>query len=696
MDSALNQSHCPKSLLVNLFKQLGLSVQASNIESGDLKESLSHLEIYILLKKHHVAINVHTLDKNLLIHTVYPFILLPETGEPCVARRSEQKFQYLAENGKWEALETLPTDGRVFIIESLPSADKKVSLFTSHLKKRKKWFKPIFWLSLLSSVTGLAIPIFTMVVYDRVIGGQAPNILPEIALGAILALAIFISSRLIRAYMVSVASNRFARDLSGITFNRLLSMPLTILSRVGVYNHLSRLRNAEKVRTLISGPGGAGLIDLPFTLIALITIAALSGWLVLVPLVMLLLFYLIMKGLNKFTQSAAPKIGTEYQNSLSELSRNLLDLKKAGDTEGWYTQFLRRTKENSRQNFLYAQRSGLQQAVAHAMGLLTALATVFSGIFLVLNQTISSGALIACVMLIWRITGPAQMAFSSRQKLSMMDNSVKQFDRFMEVTTEFNDLRLDIPNMDKAPAISVKHLTLRYSADTESALSGVSFDVEPGEIVAIIGPNGCGKTSLLLSTIGLIDAQAGYVTINGKNLKQYDPEAFRQWVGYGSDASELLPGTIADNLRLAKPNATDKELRQAIIDAGGEHFLQTLDNDIDTEVLSNKDNMFSGIEGGYRGYLSLTRALLKQSKLLVIDEPIANRNPSSKKAFIETLKKLKGNTTILFTSHDQELIQQADKVVILDKGAVVYAGPIPNQEAENADVPATSIPETSK
>lgn len=682
------QTLCPKSLLIRLFNQLGLNGQAKNIEKSDIKNQITYLETYILLKKHHVGLMVQAIDKHQLINTIHPFLLLPEQGEPIIARRSNHQFQYLDVQNQWQMLPALPHDGRVFIIESLPSVSNKVSAFAAHLKKQTKWYQPVFWLSLLSSLTGLAIPLFTMAVYDRVIGGQTPEILPTIALGALMALIILVSSRLIRANIVATSSNRFARDLSGMTFNRLLSMPLMVLSRVGLSSHIARIRNAEKVRSVIAGPGGAGLIDLPFTIIAFVAILLLAGWLVLVPIGMLILFYLIMKAMNKFTQAATPTISNEYQNSLNELAKNLLQLKASGETDGWHTQFLRRAKENCRQNFLYAKRNGLNAAVAHAMGLFTALITVFTGIFLVLNQSISSGALIACTMLIWRITGPAQLAFASKQKLDMIKSTVQQFDRFMEVTTEFNELRLDSPNLEKAPSLSLKHLTLRYSAETEPALSGITFDIESGETVAIIGPNGCGKTTLLLSAIGVIDAQAGYVTINNKNLKQFDPEIFRQWAAFSPTNSEFLPGSLAYNLRLAKPDASDEQLKQALIDAGGEALLSALDNDLNANLFSRGTSMFSAVEGGY---ISLARALLKQSPLLVMDEPIANRNPHAKTAFINTLTKLKGSTTILFTTHDQELIQYADKVVILDKGSVVYAGPIPSNNPEISKDSASTL-----
>ncbi len=265
---------------------------------------------------------------------------------------------------------------------------------------------------------------------------------------------------------------------------------------------------------------------------------------------------------------------------------------------------MRRAREHCRQNFLYSKRAGLNAAVAHAMGLFTALATVFTGIFLVLNQSITPGALIACVMLIWRITGPAQLAFASRQKFTLLKGAVDQFDRFMGVTTEFNELRLDSPNLNQTPALSFKHVTLRYSADSEPALSGVTLDIEAGETVAIIGPNGSGKTSLLLTSIGVIEPQAGFVTVNGKNLKQFDPEIFRQWAAYSPTNSEILPGTLADNLRLAKPEASDEELKQALTDAGGASLLQALKQNIDANLFSRGTSMFSAVESSY---ISLAR-----------------------------------------------------------------------------------------
>ncbi|MGY5452817.1 ATP-binding cassette domain-containing protein [Agarivorans sp. MS3-6] len=674
-----NQVNDLKPLLVQLLQQLGLYSQANNVAEDPRQQHIDVVAFVESLKKYHIGYSVHRHIPSLVAQAAHPFVLISERQAPMLLRRHGEVLEQFEQ--QWQPCDSsiLSDDVHLIMIEQLPLQGSSAKAFAAQLSKRSKWYRPVFWLSLLSSLTGLAVPLFTMAVYDRVIGGQTPEVLPSIALGAALALSILVAARLIRAKVMSSASNRMARDLSELTFQRLLSMPLTVLSRVGISNHIARMRNAEKVRTVLSGPAAGGLIDLPFTIIALAAITLLSGWLVLVPLVMLVVFYLVMRLMRGYIQSASPAVSSEYQNVLNELSKNLLQLKAAGHVDAWTTKFARLCRENSRQNFRYAARNGLMAAVAHALSLSTALVTVFCGIFLVLNQSISAGALIACVMLIWRITGPAQLAFSSSQKFTLLQNAAEQFDRFMQVQTENSALRLDVADTNKPPSLSFQHLTLRYTAEMEPALSGVAADIESGELVAIIGPNGCGKTSLLLSAIGVIEAQAGYVALNGKNIRQYDPELLRSWVGFCPAEPDLFPGTLAENLRVARADASDQQLIDALIAAGGQALFDSLDQQLDTQIVGGDSAMLSAVEGSY---ISLARSLLKQSTFLVMDEPLANRNPHARLQFISTLKALKGKATVLFSSHDQELIKLADKVIILDKGAAVYVGPIPQQNAE--------------
>jgi len=198
----------------------------------------------------------------------------------------------------------------------------------------------------------------------------------------------------------------------------------------------------------------------------------------------------------------------------------------------------------------------------------------------------------------------------------------------------------------------------------------------------VIGPNACGKTSLLLSLLGVVEPQAGFIMVNNKNLKQYDPETFREYTGYCPAEPDLFPGTLADNLRIAKPDATDEELIAALKHAGGESLFIALNSNLNVMLENNASNMLSAVEGSY---INLARAFLKKSNFIILDEPLANRNPQARKAFSNTILGLKGKATIVFSSHDPELIKLADKVIVLDKGSVVYAGPIPEKNSQEME-----------
>ena len=668
-----------KFTLVSLLQSLGMFSQATNIKEKQLAEDIDEVMLTKLLSKFDLTYSVSPIREAHLEKTKYPFLIIDVNNQANLIRRKANLFEKQIENGLWEkfTLPPLNTQDYAITIQALPQNRKKGKTFSGLLEKRRKWIKPIFWLSLFSSITGLAIPLFTMAVYDRVIGGQSSEILPSIALGAGIAVGIFVLSRLARAKILSQQSNRLAREMSLMSFQKLIYLPLIILSRVGLASHLYRLRNTERIRTLLSGQGGSGLIDLPFSIIVFITIIILSGWLVLVPIGMLILYYFVMLILDKYVQAAMPTISIEYQDALNEISEKASQIKNSGFSEAWTNNFFKLCKENARQNFIYAKRNGLNSAVSQCLSMFTTLATVFAGIFLVLNESISSGALIACVMLIGRITGPAQLAFMSRHKLAMINMSLVQFDRFMETPSELSPQRLKQIDMTKIPSLSFSQVSLRYAGDAEPALIGINAEIAAGEIIAVIGPSGAGKSSLLSIAHSVIEPQSGVVLLNDINIKQYDPISLREFTAYGAVEAIIVPGSLRDNLLIGNNGATDKEMITALESAGGSNLLKSLDYNLDFELFENGTSLVAELEGRY---LTLARALLKKSKLLIFDDPLANYTKKEKQSFINTLQTLKGKATILFATHDQELIKQADKVIILDKGKLVYFGVLPEEK----------------
>ncbi|GAD80213.1 peptidase domain-containing ABC transporter [Vibrio ezurae] len=674
-----------RSIAVTFLKQVGMHAQARNVAKNPHLEHMSPLELVEQLKKFNVTYTIDIPHQDQLEDTHYPFIGITSSREDdgeyhaTLFRRSGKTFQkQTPASRRWQAVdfEEISQFSHIVVLESIPSKQLSVRTFVKEVNLRKKWYWPVLVLTFMSTLTGLSIPLFTMSVYDKVIGGHLVEVLPELGMGAAIAVFIYVGARLARGYILSKVVTEFVREISNVTFHRLIHMPLTLLARVGITNHINRMKNTERVRSMLAGTVGGSMLDLPFVIIVLITIAVLAGWLVLVPIVMILLHKLVSYLLTKFTNAALPAIYNEHQDGITELSKNILFLKSGGNAEGWIQRLHRLNRENSRQNFMFAKRNGLYGAVSHVMTMITGLVTIFVGIFLVLNHSITSGALIACVMLIWRITGPAAMVLSSSLKIDMLKSAVAQFDGFLTVQTENNELRLDIPDMDSAPAVSFKGVTLRYDAESAPALSGVEFDALAGDVVAVLGPNGCGKSSLLITTLGVLEPQAGYISLNGRNIRQYDPQVYRTWCSYSPAETQLVEGSLADNIRFQKPSATDEEIVAALQQAGAHALLELVEGDIHAPIFAACNIMLRSIDAEA---ISLARVIVSDSNFILMDEPVAAGNPTVKAAFIEFIKSCKGTKTLIFSTHDQHLLPLVDKVVVLDKGAVAFAGPLPEQ-----------------
>jgi ATP-binding cassette subfamily C protein/ATP-binding cassette subfamily C protein LapB len=174
------------------------------------------------------------------------------------------------------------------------------------------------------------------------------------------------------------------------------------------------------------------------------------------------------------------------------------------------------------------------------VGLLSTLAVIALGIDLIFNDVMTVGGLIASMMLISRVTGPAQMLANSSGRFKQVTGAKQQVNFALSQMAEGDFIYQHQPLSDKPPAIELDQVTLRYPSQQKPALSGISFSIEPGQLVVITGPMASGKTSLLEVISAQVPTQNGSIKVNGSNLSQYDPLLYRQWLGY-MPARRVLP-----------------------------------------------------------------------------------------------------------------------------------------------------------
>ncbi|MDE2337102.1 MAG: ATP-binding cassette domain-containing protein, partial [Alphaproteobacteria bacterium] len=220
-------------------------------------------------------------------------------------------------------------------------------------------------------------------------------------------------------------------------------------------------------------------------------------------------------------------------------------------------------------------------------------------------------------------------------------------------------------------AISFQHVTLVYpSRPDHVALNDVSFDIRAGESVALVGPSGAGKSSIFQLLQRFYDPKNGKITIDGFNVADYKPSDIRRYMGVVSQDPAIFSGTIADNIRLGNPEATDAEICNAAELAQAHGFISALPDGYETKV-GERGSLLSG---GQKQRIAIARALLKDPRVLLLDEATSALDSSNEQAVMLALKNLmKGRTTIAI-AHHFSTVQNADKIIVLDEGRKIAEG----------------------
>ncbi|MGC8782018.1 MAG: amino acid ABC transporter ATP-binding/permease protein, partial [Anaerolineae bacterium] len=221
---------------------------------------------------------------------------------------------------------------------------------------------------------------------------------------------------------------------------------------------------------------------------------------------------------------------------------------------------------------------------------------------------------------------------------------------------------------DRPPAVHFREVTLRYTPDRPPALDGVTFDVPAGSTVAVVGPSGAGKTSLLNALLRFWDYEAGEIVLAGREIRSLDAETVRAWCGVVAHDPHLFNMTVADNLRLARPTATQAEIEAAARAAGIHDFIASLPQGYDTWLGEGG----ARLSGGQRQKLALARAVLKGAPLLILDEPTAHLDAQTEREVVATLARLKQGRTMIIITHRPIFAEIADQVIVMVGGRAVH------------------------
>lgn len=563
--------------------------------------------------------------------------------------------------------------------------------WVSHLLLRfKGTIKQLFAMTLILNIFALLVPLFIMSIYDQVIPSKSGGTLIYLAGGMIFAIFCEIMLRMTRSKFIAYMGARVENIIMSGAFNKLLSLPPSMTESSPLGAQVSRLKEFDAIKGLFSGTLINVVLELPFMLIFLALIAYLGGSLAYIPIAMMVIFGLIgfiMKPSMKMTVAASGRHKAERHAFLVESMTNLRTIKQTASEQTWLDRFRNLSADAAYSHFRSSQVSLLLQSLAQAIMMAAGVATVGFGVLKILNGDMTVGALIACMALVWRVLSPLQGLFLTLTRLEQIINSVRQVNMLMKIPAENDPGPSHISHQNFSGHIIMDRVSFRYRPNSEPALLGVSFEVKPGEMVSIVGANASGKSTILKLLLSMNRPQAGQIILDGMDIRQINPISLRRAIAYVPQEAHFFHGTIAQNLRLVQPMANDAELAEACRVAHILDDIESLDFGFETRI---GDQLIQNMPSSFKQRLSLARAYLKKSPILLLDEPAKTLDFDGDKVFMKSLEAIKGNTTIFMVSHRPSHIKMADKVLVMEDGMVRQFGApeeifpqIPKNETEN-------------
>ena len=552
--------------------------------------------------------------------------------------------------------------------------------FRALLERFRGLFLQILVLGGVLAVVSLATPLFVMAVYDRVVEAHAPETLTPLLTGVLLALGIEGILRFMRAGVLAWFGARLNYIVSTHIFERLMHMPPIFTERASVASQIARIKAFEAVRDFFTGPLFLALAEFPFTVLIMIAIALIAGPVAFVPLVTAAAYaalFFIMRQHIRAAVRLAGQAGAARQETVIETFEKMDSLRTGGLTSAWFRQFRDLSGKASLAGFRAAWLASLVETLAHALYILAGLAVLMLGVERIWDGVMTPGALVATLILVWRVLTPLQTFCNALPRYEQLKNAVAQINRLMQIETEdctAGTGEAQLPAL--RGKVTFSRVGLRYTKEQGPVFTGLSFEAPPGALIMITGGNGAGKSTILKLVNGLYRPQAGTVQIDGIDIRQLPPRDLRRNIAYVPQTPELYEGTIVDNLRFAAPDADEQAMIEALQQADVWEDVKALPEALHTSV--------SDIAAAPLSYgIALARAYMKHAQIMLIDElPYAFLNSKAGETFRENLKKGKGRKTVLMITHREDYLKLADRVILLRTGASPFVG-YPEQVIEN-------------
>jgi ATP-binding cassette subfamily B protein len=565
--------------------------------------------------------------------------------------------------------------GEVVFLKPKPAAADGafgIASFFKEILRLKVNFFDIGMATLFLQVISLATPLFFQIVIDKVLVHRTVTTLHVLGIGMVVAICFDCLITYIRNYLLLDSTSVIDVRLAFGTFDKLMSLPIRFFEHKPSGVLIQHMRQPEKIREFVSGKLFMTLLESVSLVVYLPILYCYSAKLATLVLVFSLLIAMtVLLALRPFRVKLQDLYMAEGERQayLVETIQGI-DTVKALTLEGQRQRgWDNRCAVTTGMRFRVRGMSTSIQALIDFLQKFTVLAIPWFGAQLVFDNQMSVGALVAFQMLAGRISGPLVRLVSLVQDYQEAGLALRMLGGIMN---EESEARLDTPGLRPQVhgRIEFRDVNFRYAPDMPPALSDISFVVEPGEIIGIVGQSGSGKSTLTRLMQGMYPVQEGDVRIDDSYIKDIDLGWLRQSIGVVLQDNRIFRATVRKNIAMAKPDATLDEVVQAANLAAAHEFIEKLPQGYNTFLDENGSNL----SGGQKQRLAIARALLRDPKIFILDEATSALDSESEARIQANLSRIAKSRTMIIVSHRLSLIAKADRILVLDSGKIAAMG----------------------
>lgn len=533
----------------------------------------------------------------------------------------------------------------------------------------------IFIASLFIQIFGLITPLFTQLILDRVVVQRSELTLTAVGLGLLIFSLFRVAMTGLRQYLLDHTAKKLDVALIVGFIRHTLRLPLGFFESRYVGDITSRVQENRKIQRFLTGEATSIILDL-LTVFVYVGLMFWYSWkMALLVLVIVPPFFLLALLATPFLQRISREIFKAVVTESSYLIESLSGVRTiksmaVEQTVRWHWEEL--LNQEIKTSFSGQVISNRLQIFSNSIHAVATTALLWFGASLVIQNQLTIGQLVAFNMLLSNIIQPFQRLTVLWNDLQEVVIAVERINDVLDYEPEedlHSSARQSLPQL--RGEIRFDKVTFRYHPESDiNVLENLSFEVKPGQMVALVGRSGSGKTTISKLALGLYPPTDGRVLIDGQDLTSISLHSLRQQVGVVDQDTFLFGGTIRENISLGHPSASLEEIIEAAQLAGADEFIKKLPMGYETQI-GEGGGMLSG---GQRQRLAITRALLGNPRLLILDEATSHLDAESERIIQTNLNTILKDRTTLVIAHRLSTVRKADVILVLDRGVLIESG----------------------